>query len=88
MDRPDPHTVRLLKGALSHPARQEILGHLTGSAEPMSEGDLARLLDLGEAKMAYHLTVLRQAELVVQTEDGQEPGPNEREYLAAGMAGR
>ncbi len=88
MDHPDPHPIRLLKQALAHPARQEILGHLMGSAEPMSEGDLAMLLDLGEAKVTYHLTVLRNADLVVQTEDGQEPGPGEREYLAAGMAGQ
>jgi len=88
MDHLDPHTIRLLKQALSHPARQEILGHLMGSAEPMSEGDLAKLLDLGEAKVTYHLAVLRNAELVAQTEDGHELGPGEREYLAAGMAGR
>jgi DNA-binding transcriptional ArsR family regulator len=88
MDHLDPHTIRQLKQALSHPARQAILGYLLGSGEPMSEGDLARLLDLGEAKVTYHLTVLRQADLVMQTEEGQEPGLGEREYLAAGMAGR
>lgn len=76
---------RLLKGALSHPDRKEILGYLMGRAGPMSEGDLARVLDIGEAKVKYHLTVLRDAELVMQVEEGQ--GQGEHAYVAAGMAG-
>ncbi len=86
MEYTDPHTTRLLKGALSHPARQEILGYLMGSAEPMSKGDLADVLDIGEAKVKYHLKVLRDADLVVQDEEGQ--GQGEQAYLAVGMAGR
>lgn len=86
MDYTDPHTTRLLKGALSHPNRQEILGYLMGSAEPMSEGDLTRMLDIEEAQVKYHLTVLRGAELVMQIKEGQEP--DGRAYSAAGMAGR
>lgn len=54
-------------------------------AEPMGEGDLARMVDIGEARIMYHLKVLRDAGLVIQADEAQE---EERAYLAVGMAGR
>ncbi len=75
---------RLLEGALSHPDRKKILGYLKGSAEGTSARELADVLDLGAAKVSYHLKVLRDAALVVQVEEGQ--GHGERAYLAAGLA--
>ena len=77
---------RLLKRALSHPDRREILGYLMGSAEETSTSELADALDLDAAKVSYHLKVLRDADLVMQAEEAQ--GQGERTYLAAGMAGQ
>jgi len=75
----------LLKGALSHPDRREILGYLMGSAEEASTGALAAALGLDAVKVSYHLKVLRGAELVVEVEE--EQGHGERAYVAAGMSG-
>jgi DNA-binding transcriptional ArsR family regulator len=77
---------RLLEGALSHPDRKKILGYLMGSAEETSPSELAEALDLGVARVSYHLKVLHGADLVTQAEEAQ--GHGERAYLAAGMAGR
>ncbi len=77
---------RLLKRALSHPDRKEILGYLMGSGEPTSERELADVFNLSEPKVKYHLKVLRDAELVTQIDEGQ--GQDGRTYAAAGMAGR
>jgi len=76
----------LLKGALAHPDRREVLGYLLGSAEGTSERELAGALGLSEAKIKYHLTVLRGADLVMQVDDDQ--GREQSAYIAAGFAGR
>ncbi len=77
---------RLLKGAFSHPDRREVLGYLMGSAEGASASELADVLGLDAVKVSYHLKVLRDADLVMQVEEGQ--GQGELAYLAAGLAGR
>jgi DNA-binding transcriptional ArsR family regulator len=82
MQAEDKKMSRLLKGALSHPDRKAILDCLIGSAEGMSERELADVLDLDPAKASYHLKVLRDANLVMQIEEGQEHG--KRAYVAAG----
>jgi DNA-binding transcriptional ArsR family regulator len=75
----------LLKRALSHPDRREALGYLMGSGEGVSESELADVLDLGRARLKYHLTVLRNADLIAEIEDVQEQGQGECAYVAAGF---
>jgi len=50
--------------ALSHPERFEMLDCIKQRKTGVSEGELADALGLSRAKVRYHLTVLRNAELV------------------------
>lgn len=54
----------LAKQALSHPERFDILGCITQRGTGIGEGELADVLGLTRAKVKYHLTVLRNADLV------------------------
>jgi DNA-binding transcriptional ArsR family regulator len=54
--------------ALAHPARRRILA--AASAEPVSAGDLARILGLANATTSEHLKVLRKTGLVTLAVQG------------------
>ncbi len=66
-----------------HPKRVEILGYLTqkGGAD---EAELGKVLDLTAPTVKYHLSVLHDADLIVQVEDGDH---GQRSYIAATSAG-
>ena len=86
MQADDHEMNRLLKKTLSHPDREKVLGYLIGRGEGTSAHELADALGLDPAKVSYHLEVLRDADLVIQVEEGQ--GHGERAYAAAGIADR
>lgn len=76
----------LLRRALEHTRRTEILGYLMqkkgdGGTE---ESELADSLGLTMAEVGYHLKVLRDADLTVRVHHA--PGADER-YIAAASAG-
>lgn len=48
--------------ALSDPVRREILNLLKESS--MSAGDIAKQFDLTQASVAYHLSILKKADLI------------------------
>lgn len=79
-----------IKRALEYPRRTEILGYLVrkmGLGEKgADEAELADALGLTRAKVKYHLTVLRDADLIAHT-DGPRPGVPGR-YVAAASAGK
>jgi DNA-binding transcriptional ArsR family regulator len=52
---------------LAHPKRTEILGCLV-QKEGADAGELADSLDLATAQVEYHLTVLRDADLISPTD--------------------
>lgn len=85
-----PEMDQLLTRALSHPKRREVLAYLMGKREGTgtSEGDLADAFGLTAARLKYHLTVLRSADLVVRLEDEQERESDECSYAATTAAGR
>ncbi len=67
----------LVKQALSHPERFGMLDCIARREAGMGEGELADALGLARAKVKYHLTVLRNADLVAQAQgDGR--------YIAVG----
>jgi len=77
-NRPDP-IGPLLKRALSHPKRVEILDYLTrkGDGTGMRRTELARVLGLSAAKVKYHLRVLDDSGLIVRVKDRGQ-GSHER----------
>jgi DNA-binding transcriptional ArsR family regulator len=74
-----------LRRALGHPKRLEICGFLTreGGAD---EAELAEALSLTAPVVSYHLTVLRDADLIVRVEDGDH-GQSGHSYIAATSPG-
>jgi DNA-binding transcriptional ArsR family regulator len=71
--------------ALAHPRRRAILGYLMQKkGEGTGESELADFLGLTIAKVGYHLTVLRDADLILHADDSG-PGAAER-YVPAGSA--
>ena len=54
--------------ALADPARREILNLLKGGS--MSAGDIAAHFDMTGASISYHLKMLKQADLVFESRDG------------------
>ena len=62
-----------IKRALAHPRRLEIFGYLVqkmGAGEQgAGEFELAVDLGMASAKVKYHLTVLRDADLISHTDD-------------------
>jgi DNA-binding transcriptional ArsR family regulator len=79
-----------IKRALAHPRRLEIFGYLVqkmGAGERgASEFELAVALGMAGAKVKYHLTVLRDADLISHTDDFI-PGAPDR-YMAVVPAGK
>ena len=59
----------LAKQALSHPERSEMLACITRKGTGSDAAELAEALGISTAKARYHLTVLRNAELVEQVDD-------------------
>lgn len=55
--------------ALNDPIRREILEIL--KERDMSAGDIADRFDIGKPTISHHLDLLRQANLVSSTKDGQ-----------------
>ncbi len=62
----------LVKQALSHPERSDMLGCITQRGSGMGEGELADALGLTRAKVKYHLTVLRNADLIAPAEQAPD----------------
>jgi len=60
------------KRALSHPKRLAVFEYLTQRGTAIEEADLAEALDLAVPATRYHLTVLCDAGLIVQVEDGEQ----------------
>ncbi len=54
----------LAKQALSHPERFEMFDCIAQRGTGIGEGELVEVLGLTHAKVAYHLTVLRNADLI------------------------
>jgi DNA-binding transcriptional ArsR family regulator len=77
-----------IQRALRHPRRTEILLYLMQreGSEGTDEDELADSLGLKAARVRYHLTVLRDADLISRA-DERGPSTSER-YLAAHLAGR
>jgi predicted ArsR family transcriptional regulator len=59
----------LAKQALSHPERFEMLDCITQRGAGIGEAELAEALGLPAVKVRYHLTVLRNADLVAYLEE-------------------
>ncbi len=74
------HEETVLKRAVRHPKRLELLGYLA-SRKGGTEGELAEALGLTLPRVTYHLGVLRSADLVAQVEDA-EPGTAGRYVVA------
>jgi len=75
-----------LKRALSHPKRLAIFEYLTQKGMAIEEAELVEALDLALPVTRYHLTVLCDADLIVQVEGGEQgqAGPS---FIAADAAG-
>ena len=71
----------VLKRALSHPKRLEILGSLMQKKLGTDEEELVEALGLVASTVRYHLTVLHDADLIVQLDDGEA-----RSYVVAASA--
>jgi predicted transcriptional regulator len=76
----------VLKGALSHARRIEILGHLMHQANTASTKKVARALNISLHQAAYHLTVLHNADLIARVKTAQELGRVEYSYAAMAKA--
>jgi DNA-binding transcriptional ArsR family regulator len=66
---------------LEHPKRLEIFGYLT-QEDGADEAELVEALDLTASRARYHLSVLRDAGLIVQIEGGDH-GKTGRSYIVA-----
>jgi DNA-binding transcriptional ArsR family regulator len=78
-----PQADPVLKRALSHPRRLEVLDYLMQKKEAgTGEAELAEALDLSSPRVGYHLLVLQNADLIVPVAD-REQG----RYIAAASAG-
>lgn len=67
----DPRTMR----AMAHPARIEIMGHLSSTGDAVTATDMARLVGLSPSATSYHLRELAKYGLVEQAPsrgDGRE----------------
>jgi DNA-binding transcriptional ArsR family regulator len=73
-----------LKRALSHPKRTEIFGYILTqeSKTGTGEAELIEMFGLSPARLKYHLTVLRGADLIAPAAGGSEQGQGERAYVA------
>jgi DNA-binding transcriptional ArsR family regulator len=76
-----PPTDSVVKRALSHPKRLEMLGYLRQKGTGTDEAELVTALDLTAPRVKYHLSVLRSAGLIAHVE-GRKQG-----YIAAASAG-
>ncbi|WP_421852129.1 ArsR/SmtB family transcription factor [Oricola sp.] len=56
--------------ALAHPARLDILKHLS-AADTCNCGDVVRVLPYAQSTVSQHLRVLQEAGLVTRERDGQ-----------------
>lgn len=65
--QPNP-TEAMLKRALSHPKRLEILGCLTKKEAGTSEEELIEALGLTPSRVRYHLAVLQSADLIAHVD--------------------
>jgi predicted transcriptional regulator len=77
----------ILKGALSHSTRIDILGHLMHQPNAVSTKTVARALNISLHRAAYHLTVLREADLITRVKTAEELGKVEYSYAAVAKAG-
>lgn len=76
----------LIRRALAHPKRMEILSYLmqNGNGEGINEAELADSLSLAMTGVGYHLKVLQDADLIAHVDD-QGQGTDER-YVATAPA--
>lgn len=75
----------VVKQAISHPKRLEMLGYLAGKKTGIDQVELAEALNLNPPLVNYHLRVLQSADLVAPVEDS-EPGAIDRyAVVAAGL---
>jgi len=71
--RSQAHSMKpAFKRALSHPKRLAIFEYLTRKGTAIEEAELVEALDLAAPTMRYHLTVLCDADLIVQVKDGEQ----------------
>lgn len=85
-NQPAPQIDPLIRRALSHPKRTAMLGYLMQKrGRGTEEAELADALGLSMVRVRYHLTVLRDADLISDVGD-RGPGTAER-YIAAASAG-
>jgi DNA-binding transcriptional ArsR family regulator len=70
----------VIKRALSHPKRLEMLGYLRQKGT-VTEAELIAALDLAGPRVKYHLLVLQSASLIAHVE-GRERETTDR-YVAA-----
>jgi DNA-binding transcriptional ArsR family regulator len=73
------------KRALSHPKRLAIFEYLTQKGTAIEEAELVEALDLAVPVARYHLTVLCDADLIVQIEDDGQGRADS--FIAADAAG-
>lgn len=55
--------------ALSDPTRREILGYL--KEKDMTAGEIANYFNISKPSISHHLSILKNAELVLWEKDGQ-----------------
>jgi DNA-binding transcriptional ArsR family regulator len=77
-----PPTDSVIKRALSHPKRLEILGYLRQKGTGTDEAELVTALDLTAPRVKYHLSVLQSAGLIARVDDLEQG-----RYIAAASAG-
>jgi len=75
------HDEIVLKRAVRHPKRLELLGYLAGKKSGTEEDELAEVLGLTPPLVKYHLEVLRSADLVAHVEESA--GGADRYIVAA-----
>jgi DNA-binding transcriptional ArsR family regulator len=75
-----PPTDSVIKRALSHPKRLEMLGYLRQKGTGTDEAELVTALDLATPRVRYHLSVLQSAGLVSHVDDRKQ-GTTDR-YVA------
>ena len=61
----------VLKRAVSHPKRLEMLGYLAGKKTGIDQVELAKALGLSLPLVQYHLGVLHCADMVTPVEDSE-----------------
>jgi DNA-binding transcriptional ArsR family regulator len=67
-----PPTSPVIKRALSHPKRLEMLGYLRQKGTGTDEAELVTALGLDAPRVKYHLSVLQSAGLIAHIDDRKQ----------------